>query len=63
MAKPDYASMVKQLNLTPQSVIDAIDDLNEWVCVHSALSTAQEEIMNAIAERSRDAMIVVIGPF
>ncbi len=62
MAKPDYASMVKQLNLTPQSVIDAIDDLNEWVCLHPKFIKAQQKIMNAIAGRSRDLLIVVIGP-
>ncbi|MGF6770501.1 hypothetical protein P3T18_002980 [Paraburkholderia sp. GAS199] len=62
MAKPDYASMAKQLNLTPQSAVDAIDDLNEWICLHAKFLTTQQKIMNAIAGRSRDLLIVVIGP-
>ncbi|MEX3953919.1 hypothetical protein AB4Y40_40275 [Paraburkholderia sp. EG287B] len=62
MAKPDYAAMVKQLNLTPQEVVDAIDDLNEWVCLHDKFVTLQQTIMNAVAGRSRDLLIFDIGP-
>ncbi len=62
MRKPDFAAMVQQLNLTPQEVIDAIDDLNEWVCLHANFARAQQIIMNAVAGRSRDLLIVVIGP-
>ncbi|SKC93221.1 hypothetical protein [Paraburkholderia hospita] len=62
MAKPNYAAMVQQLNLTPQRVVDAIDDLNDWVCLHANFVTLQQTIMNAVAGRSRDLLIVVIGP-
>jgi hypothetical protein len=62
MPRPDYASMVKQLSLPQQSVIDAIADLNEWVCLHPKFITALQKIMNAITGRSRDLLIVVIGP-
>ncbi|MFM0523907.1 hypothetical protein PQR11_02835 [Paraburkholderia strydomiana] len=62
MAKPDYAAMVQQLNLTPQSVVDAIDDLNDWVCLHPNFARLQQIILNAVAGRSRDLLIVVIGP-
>ncbi|MEM5341372.1 hypothetical protein [Paraburkholderia azotifigens] len=62
MAKPDYAAMVKQLDLTPQNVVDAIDDLSEWVCLHDKFVVPQQTIMNAVSGRSRDLLIVVIGP-
>ncbi|MFM0439465.1 hypothetical protein PQQ84_23615 [Paraburkholderia strydomiana] len=62
MAKPDYAAMVQQLDLTPQAVTDAIDDLNEWVCLHANFSRLLQIILNAVAGRSRDLLIVVIGP-
>src|ERR1700730_11648278 len=62
MAKPDYAAMVQQLDLTPQDVVNAIDNLNEWVCLHTKFATLQQTIMNAVAGRSRDLLIVVIGP-
>ncbi|WP_321931899.1 AAA family ATPase [Paraburkholderia guartelaensis] len=62
MAKLDYAAMVQQLDLTPQRVIDAIDDLNRWVCLHPKFVNLLQTILNAINGRSRDLLIVVIGP-
>lgn len=62
MAKPDYAAMSQQLNHTPKSVTDAIDDLNEWVCLHPKFVSLLQTILNAIKGRSRDLLIVVIGP-
>ncbi|RKE38690.1 hypothetical protein B0G76_5031 [Paraburkholderia sp. BL23I1N1] len=62
MAKIDYGAMVQQLNLTPAHVIEAIDDLNAWVCLHTRFVLSQQIIMNAISGRSRDLLIVVIGP-
>ncbi|MGF6933541.1 hypothetical protein OKW41_002680 [Paraburkholderia sp. UCT70] len=62
MAKPDYAAMAQQLDLTPQDVIGAIDDLNEWVCLHDKFGVLLQTIMNAVSGRSRDLLIVVIGP-
>jgi hypothetical protein len=62
MAKPNYAAMAEQLNLTPKSVRDAIDDLNDWVCLHPNFVTALQVALNAISGRSRDLLIVVIGP-
>lgn len=62
MTRPDYAAMAQQLNLTPQPIVDAIDDINEWVCLHSKFATLQQTIMNAVRGRSRDLLIVVIGP-
>ncbi|WP_434666252.1 hypothetical protein P5W99_31540 [Paraburkholderia sp. A3BS-1L] len=62
MAKPDYAAMARQLELTPQPVIDAIDDLNRWVCLHPKFANLLQTILNAINGRSRDLLIVVIGP-
>ncbi|WP_322005600.1 hypothetical protein [Paraburkholderia tropica] len=62
MSKPDFSSMLQQLSLTPQQVIDAIDDLNEWICLHTKFANLQQKIMNSVAGRSRDLLIVVIGP-
>lgn len=62
MEKIDYEAMVRQLELTPPHVVDAIDDLNAWVCLHARFATCQQVIMNAISGRSRDLLIVVIGP-
>ncbi|MGT2473699.1 TniQ family protein [Paraburkholderia terrae] len=62
MTRPDYAAMAQQLNLTPEPIVDAIDDLNEWVCLHVKFATLQQTIMNAVRGRSRDLLIVVIGP-
>jgi hypothetical protein len=62
MAKIDYGAMVQQLRLTPPDVTEAIDDLNAWVCLHARFASLQQIIMNAISGRSRDLLIVVIGP-
>lgn len=62
MAKPNYAAMAEQLQLTPKSVVDAIDDLNDWVCLHAKFATSLQVALNAISGRSRDLLIVVIGP-
>ena len=62
MAKIDFDTMVQQLDLTPPHVTAAIDDLNAWVCLHARFAKIQNVIMNAIAGRSRDLLIVLIGP-
>ncbi|MEZ0606627.1 hypothetical protein ACAX43_31555 [Paraburkholderia sp. IW21] len=62
MAKIDYGAMVQQLDLTPAHVSEAIDDLNAWICLHTRFVSMQQIIMNAISGRSRDLLIVVIGP-
>jgi len=62
MKKSDYAAMANQLKLTPQPVVDAIEDLNEWVCLHYKFKLLLQAILNAINGRSRDLLIVVLGP-
>ncbi|MBB5407843.1 ABC-type nitrate/sulfonate/bicarbonate transport system ATPase subunit [Paraburkholderia sp. HC6.4b] len=62
MKKPDYAAMVQQLELTPLAVVEAIEDLNVWVCLHPKFVKLLQTILNAINGRSRDLLIVVIGP-
>lgn len=62
MAKVDYERMAQQLDLTPSNVIDKIEDLKMWVCLHTRFASLQQIIMNAIAGGSRDLLIVVIGP-
>lgn len=58
----DYRAMAEQLQIAPQTVIDAIEDLNNWVCLHPKFATTLEAVMNAVRGRSRDLLIVVIGP-
>ncbi|SDR55927.1 hypothetical protein [Paraburkholderia tuberum] len=62
MKKPDYAAIAAQLKLTPPAVIEAIEDLNAWVCLHPKFFKILQTILNAINGRSRDLLIVVIGP-
>ncbi|MEX4002035.1 hypothetical protein AB4Y38_24410 [Paraburkholderia sp. EG285A] len=62
MANIDYDAMVQQLDLTPPHVTAAINDLNTWVCLHARFAKILQVIMNAIAGRSRDLLIVLIGP-
>jgi hypothetical protein len=58
----DYRAMAEQLQIVPQAVVDAIEDLNNWVCLHPKFATTLEAVMNAVRGRSRDLLIVVIGP-
>lgn len=62
MEEPDFAAMTAQLNLTPESVVDAINDLNAWICLHPKFVATLQTVLNAIAGNSRDLLIVVIGP-